>query len=462
MTSSETEGADVGARADTRVGRVTPVGRLDRLPVTGKHFLWISIIGFAYLVEAFDNVVFSYVAPAVRAEWGLSIADVGVVTSSMFVGMFLGAVVGGRLSDRFGRRAMLIGSALFYSAASLLSAVAPNFEVLVVGRVLTGVGIQAAAGVIMVFVSEMFPAASRGRFFALMGFFGFVAPLLGSLAALLIVPTGPSAWRWVFALGAAGVIVAVATLLWLPESVRWQVDHGREEAADRLVREVEVLAERKGPLAEPPPSPPPALAASMRELFAPLYRRRLAVLGGAFAIFVFCLFGYTAWLPTMLVERGMTQTEALSTSTIITFAALSAALILFLLADRVERKTILLGAGVVAAVALLVFGITTSNALLIVAGVVANISFSVCSVTFYTYLPEVFPTRLRGVGSGVVAGIARIAGIVSGVAVAAIYTGFGGVTLFAILAGGLLVMGAIVAGFGPRTTGRTLEEITKS
>lgn len=83
-------------------------------------------------------------------------------------------------------------------------------------------------------------------------------------------------------------------------------------------------------------------------------------------------------------------------------------------------------------------------------------------MTYYTYLPEVFPTRLRGIGSGVVASIARVAGMVSGVAVAAIYSGLGATTLFFILAGGLLIMGAVVAGFGPKTSRRSLEQIEQA
>ena len=71
--------------------------RLDRLPFTRYHLLWIALLGLAFLVETFDLAVFAYVAPSVRENWNLSLEQVGVITSAGFVGMFVGAVAGGRL-----------------------------------------------------------------------------------------------------------------------------------------------------------------------------------------------------------------------------------------------------------------------------------------------------------------------------------------------------------------------------
>lgn len=438
----------------------SPVGRLDRLPVTRYQILWIVLLGLGYLIETFDNIVFSYVAPSIRSEWHLSIAEVGIVSSAVFVGMFIGAIAGGRLSDRFGRRPVLIWASAFYAATSVMSALAPNFGVLITSRVLTGLGVQAATGVIMVYVSEMFPKASRGRFFTVMTFFGFVAAPLTSATALVITPLGAGSWRWMFVLGAGGLLVAIAVAMGMPETVRWLVLNGHEAEADALVGKLEATAARRGDLPPVESAPPMARQGSFRELFKREYVRRLVVLGSTFALLVFCLYGFVSWVPTVLIGRGMSETAALGAASIITLGSLATPIILYAIADRVERKTALLLWGWVGGAAFMVFGFAANTTVVIVAGFIAQVSLSGATTSFYTYIPEVFPTEVRGVGSGTVNGIARIAGIASGIAVAAIYASLGAGRLYLFLGIGLALMGVVIVSFGPRTTRRSLEIIS--
>lgn len=440
----------------------SPTARLDRLRATPLHIFWIVILGMGYLIETFDNTVFSYLAPSIRVQWNLSIQQVGVVSSAVFVGMLVGAIVGGRLSDRFGRKPVLIWASVFYAAMSLLSALAPSFDFLIVSRILTGIGVQAATGVIMVYVSEMFPRLSRGRFFTAMTFFGFVASPVTSFAALAIAPTGIGAWRWVFALGAMGLVIAITVAIGLPETVRWLVTNGREAKATAIVERLEVQARRRGELSPVQPEEPFVSQGSFRELFKPQYFKRLVVMALTFAGLVFCLYGFVSWVPTILVGRGMTESQALGMAGIITFGALAAGPVIFLLADRIERKTALLIEGIVGGSALVVFGFATAPSLVIIAGFMAQLALSAYTTSFYTYIPEVFPTEVRGVGAGTVNGLARIAGIASGVVVAAMYASWGATWLYLILGGGLVLVGLASFAFGPRTTGRSLETISRN
>ncbi|WP_113701749.1 MFS transporter [Nonomuraea lactucae] len=459
MTTPHPIGADAAGSAGPP-STAGPIGRLDRLPITKIQIFWLVVLGMGYLIESFDNIVFAYLAPAIRKEWGLSIGQVGFVTSSVFIGMLVGAVLGGRLSDQVGRRPVLIWSSVFYSVTSLMSALAPNFEVLAVSRILTGVGVQAATGVIMVYISEMFPKVSRGRSFTVMMFFGFVASPLTAFVALAIAPSGEGAWRWVFALGAVGVFVAVTVAVALPETVRWMVTHGQTARATTVVERLETVAGRRGPLPPVEPEAPIVRQGSFRELFKREYARRLVVLATTFSMLIFCVYGFVSWVPTILVGRGMEQSEALQIASIIAFGSLAAPVFLFAVADRIERKTALLISGSVAGVALIAFGAVSGTTLTIVTGLVAQTALAAASTSFYTYIPEIFPTEVRGVGAGTVNGIGRIAGIASGLAVAAMYGSLGAPGLYLLLGLGLLVMGASVALFGPHTTRRSLEKIS--
>lgn len=445
------------AGAATQV--ISPVARLDRLPTTRYQIFWICLLGLGYLIETFDNIVFGALAPAIRAEWGLSIGQVGAVTSAVFVGMMIGAVGGGRLSDRFGRKPVLIWSSVAYSAFSLMSALAQNFEVLLISRILTGVGVQAATGVIMVYVSEMFPKLSRGRFFTVLMFCGALGGPLTSIAALSITAHGPGSWRWVFVMGSVGFLVAVAVAFGLPETVRWNSLHGRLPRADATVRRMERAAERRGPLAEVGAVAPEQPQGSFRELFKRVYATRIVVLGGTFALLVFCLYGFVAWAPTILVGRGMEQAEALRIVSIISFANLAGPVVLYAVADRIERKTAILIEGILCAIGMAIFATVGGEAAAIVSGLIILLALSAASASFYTYIPEVFPTDVRGVGAGVVNGLGRVAGITSGFAVAAAYAGLGAQPLYLGLAALMVIMGVITATLGPRTTRRSLESI---
>ncbi|MCY1676509.1 MFS transporter [Pseudarthrobacter sp. SL88] len=442
------------------IGQGTPTARLDRLPILGKHVIWILILALGYMIETFDNGVFSFVAPSIMAEWGLTVGQVGFVVSAVFIGMFVGAVVGGKLSDRLGRKPVLIYSSIFYSAASLLTALAPNFEVLFLGRVLTGIGVQAATGVIMVYITEMFPRIARGRFVTIMTFGGYVIAPLTSILVLALAPIGIGSWRIAFAIGAVGVVVAAVVALCMPETVRWLVTHGKAERAERLVAEMELQALRKGPLGPIETEPPPAKAGRLSDLVSRQYRRRFISFAISFALLIYCLYGFGAFVPTVLVSRGLDRSEAVGLVGVMSLGCLLGPALLFFVADRIERKTALLISGLISAVAVIVFGFATDTTVAAVSGFIVYAGTCAMTTSIYTYLPEAFPTAIRGVGAGTVNGIGRIAGVVSGATVAAMLGSLGSGPTFLIVGTGFVLMGVIVHIFGPRSTGRSLEDIS--
>ncbi|CCQ48184.1 sugar (and other) transporter family protein [Pseudarthrobacter siccitolerans] len=436
--------------------------RLDRLPITKHHILWISVLGLVFFVETFDNVMFASLAPAIRNEWGLSIGEIGVLASSVFIGMFVGAVAGGRLSDRFGRRPALVAGCFVFGLGSLGSALAPSPEWLLAFRVITGVGMQAAIGVLMVMVSEMFPSAKRGRFFTVLTFIGFAGVPVTTFTALTIVPSGPSAWRWVFAIGGVGILTALIVLRFVPETVRWQVAHNRSEAATRTVLSLEKAAQERGKVLPQPQSLPPIQTRQkLRDLFRGKVLQRLMVMSSAFGIYLFCLVGFQAWIPTILTSRGMSQTAALQFASIVSLATIVGPVIIYFIADKIERKVILFVAAVITTVAMLTFAFVSDSTVSLIAAFAASMAATSMTVSFYTYIPEVFPTALRGVGVGAVNGAARVTGFLSGISVAAIYTAWGFQWLYVILAGLFLLAGTIILVFGTRTTNRSLEVVNE-
>ncbi|MBU6530159.1 MFS transporter [Streptomyces mayonensis] len=435
--------------------------RLDRIPVaTRSHRRWAVLLGFLFSFDLIDLNTFAYVAPRLREQWGLSLDTVGVVTSVGFAGMFLGAILGGRLSDRFGRRRVLLGAVVFYSAFSLLSALSFNAWQMGVTRFLTGVGLQAMTGVLLVWVSEMYPRALRGRYQSWILVLGFVGVPVAAWVSRLVIPLSTESWRWVFVVGALGLFGVIVAARTLPESVRWHVAHGREEEALALVERLEKEAvARTGTDLPPPLETAPVPRARLADLLTGRNRRRLIATSLVSIFLILCFYGFNSWLPTLLVENGYTQSESLNVTSWLAAAAVPGALLAMPFIDRFDRRLLLLVIESVVAVLLLAFGLVDGGAALVLTGFLATMLLQCGVAVQYTYIPEVFPTPLRGLGAGIATGFGRLAGVVGGVTVSWIYTAFGFTSVFVYLAVTALLMGLVLVVLGERTTNRALDDI---
>ncbi|BFH12182.1 MFS transporter [Paenibacillus melissococcoides] len=119
-------------------------GRLDRLPVSSLHRKTLVTLAIIYFFEYADLNTFSFVAPVLKKEWGMSVTEIGWITSSSFLGMFIGSVFGGWFADRYGRKRAIMMMTLFFSVFSMLTSVAWNPVILGIFRFLTGMGVSAA------------------------------------------------------------------------------------------------------------------------------------------------------------------------------------------------------------------------------------------------------------------------------------------------------------------------------
>ncbi|KAA9160563.1 MFS transporter [Amycolatopsis acidicola] len=452
MTTSTSEQRDSAAVLKARI---------DRLPVaTATHKRWMVLLAFFFLFDTLDAAMLGYTAPALKAEWGLSISTIGALSSITFAGMMIGAVVGGRLADRVGRRKIILASVVFYSVFSIAAACAPNVGFLGTCRILTGVGLQAMTGVLLVFVSEMYPKHLRGRYQAVLLGLGCIGiPVVSGISSLLI-PLGHGMWRWVFVIGGLGVVGSLVGLRILPESVRWQADNGRGAEAELLVARLEDEARRKTGaelpdlvIAKPVP------AGAMRNLFSRKYFGRLVVLSICMICFILINYGFNGWVATLLVERGIAQSQALRIAFIISLASVPGSFLAYPIIDRFERRVVGALSMVGVAAFLVVFAFAKSATLLIVSGFLLTALSYVALSVLYTYAPEIFPTNLRGLGAGVGNGMGRVAGLAQGFIVAGIFDAFGFAPVFGYMAAAAVIFAVAMGFFGMRTSNRSLEEV---
>jgi putative MFS transporter len=270
--------------------------RLDRLPIARFHKFILYAVSFAYFFEFADTNTFAVVAPQLIKTWSISLNTVAYITSFTFLGMFVGAIAGGRLADKLGRRKALISSVALFSVFSLLNALSWDPISLGAFRFLTGMGLAAMTIVANTYISEMFPAQLRGKYQALAIMIGIMGTPATTWIARFIIPIDPSTWRLVFLWGSIGMLF----LLFLPrltESPRWLESRGQFDKADEVLRGIEAAVSReKGPLREPALFEQTAKAAKfpVYALFTGSYLRRTLVLTVLWVAQTIGFFGYSS------------------------------------------------------------------------------------------------------------------------------------------------------------------------
>lgn len=435
--------------------------RLDRLPISGFHRRVLYGLAAAFLFELADLNTFAYAAPALKKYVGLSVDDIAVVTSVSFLGMFLGAAVGGRIADRVGRRRALIGSVVFYSVFSLLNAGAWNVPTLGAARLLTGMGLGAMTVIAITYLSELMPRERRGRMQAATLATGLIGIPAMAFTARGVIPLGPEGWRWVFVFGALGVL-SLFVIVRLPESPRWLLEHRGADRAEEALAAIETeVARQAGPL------PAPALAAApaetrtygMGELFRGRLLARTLLLLVAWVFQTLGFYGFVSWVPTLLAEHGFDLADSLTFSALTTIGAVPGALAAWPVSDRFGRKASAAVVAVLIAVCGVLYGVSFNTVAIVVFGFAVSFLIQTFAALLYAYTPEMYPTSLRNTGSGFAYGTGRLANIFGPLIVAAIFSGAGYVWVFVYISACWVVVAVAIGVFGPRTAAVTLEDL---
>ncbi|MGJ6980902.1 MFS transporter [Aestuariimicrobium soli] len=439
--------------------RVTRTDRLDRLPFNRRHAKLLVGSGLGWALDAMDVGLISFVMVALAAEWKLSPGQLSWIASIGFVGMAIGASLGGLLADKIGRRQVFALTLLVYGVATGASALAWSVGALIVLRFIVGLGLGAELPVASTLVSEYAPRRIRGRVVVMLEAFWALGWIMASLIGYLVIPNIDNGWRWALLVGIVPAAYALIVRYGLPESVRFLESKGRHDEAEAAVRRYE---EPSGV-----PAPSSAERADSSEITAEDFDRRTIWSPGlrsrTIALWVvwFCInlsyYGAFIWLPSLLVKSGHTVVKSFEYTMIITLAQLPgyavAAVLIEIWGRRATLATFLAGSALSAAA----FGFADSTATILVAGCFLSFFNLGAWGALYAVGPELYPTRLRGAGTGAAAAFGRIASMIAPLSVPIMLANGGLPTIFTVFAAAFVVA-AVAAVFLPEYKNRELTE----
>ena len=447
--------------------------RLDRLPATRSVWKLVVMLSLGFFFELYDLLYTGYVAPGIVKSGILTSTTPGLFgttgiasfIATLFLGLFIGTITCGFLADRFGRRAIFTYSLLWYTVANVIMAFQETATGLNFWRFMAGLGIGVELVTIGTYISELVPKHIRGRAFACEQAVGFMAvPVVAFLAWLLVprAPLGLDGWRWVVLIGAHGALFVWWIRRNLPESPRWLAQQGRVDEADRVMRALEanVEAEYGKPLPPTAPAVPVSPSGRFSDMWVPPYRSRTLMLS-IFNIFqTVGFYGFANWVPTLLIKQGITVTTSLAYSSVIALAAPVGPIIGLFIADKYERKSVIVAMAALIIVCGLWFSQTTAAAMLICLGIGLTLGSNIMSYSYHAYQAELFPTSIRARAVGFVYSWSRFSAIFTAFFIASVLKYFGSTGVFVFIAGAMAIVMLVIGVMGPRTRGVALEEIS--
>ncbi|MFB6673046.1 MFS transporter [Streptomyces sp. NPDC056390] len=439
--------------------------RLDRLPLRPFHRRLVVALAGMILFEWVETYAFAFVAPALREQWDMPLSTVALVAGVGQLGAFAGGVLSGYLADRLGRRRTMLACVTLYCCSTVGCVLVQNPWQLIAARTAAHLGAQGMAVVAIVVLTEFVPAAARGRLQTYKVAVGSLGIPIAAWAGYFLVPQWTWGWRVVFGLGLFGVIFAWLIHRWVPESPRWLASQGRISEAEDIVSQVELQCGIQPP-GEELPAPATTTAPGptetpdrprISELWTGANRRNFLIVTTMWVTGLLAYSAYNTWTPTLLAETGLNLDDTLLLSATLATAAPLGALVAVPLIDRWDRRRTQLALGALSAAALLLFSLVRAPAAVLVMGCLVSLLFQMAVPFLQVYSAEIFPTRIRALGSGTANALSRIFNFAAPMLVAAIYAGAGYTAVFVLLAALSATGGLIAARFGPRTTGVSLD-----
>jgi MFS transporter, putative metabolite:H+ symporter len=459
------------------VNNISPsLGNTAQLPKFRWSTFYQVLILVIFLGTAFDNmdqVTCSFILPMMRMEWNLNYIQASYMPAGALLGTCVGAIFWGIIGDRIGRRRALMYTILLFSITNLIQTHSWNYLQFCITCFFMGIGVGGEIPLAFTLLSEFMPAHLRTRTEMVVGILAIVLGYaFAALSAHFLLPL--AGWKSLFYVQALPALLVVVVRFKFPESPRYLLAAGKKDEALQVAAEIR---QRTGgnydPLSDMVESESTedtrqSLIDGLRMLWNNIYRRR-TIANWLFGFFIgFFEFSFIIWLPTTLQNLGYSDAQSVNYPMLINFFAIPSVFMALYLLRKGGSKLVLTIYPLIAGIFMLIFGwflpqIAAQPVFLVLVGGVIFFFGTTLLGIFPPYSSEVYPTEIRGTGSGWSAGFTRIGSFIGPL--------FGGVLLSLgvpaqtelIIFGAPLIIGALVMLlYGVQTHNRTLEHISPS
>src|SRR5437660_4573721 len=473
------------------------IARQDRIPIWSLSYLFIGIIGIGFLFTFFDifDITVSFIQTCTQIVSGCTPPTaanyLGLPVELNLVGYVIGALILAPLSDRFGRREMLLFTLLLTGVGSLYNAFVPDYTNFVIARTITGIGIGADLAIVNAYINEVAPGARRASYTSMI----FIMSALGAffgiwLGLILTTPPAPfplglpfavagpmfqgNGWRIMYGIGALLALVGILLRFQLPESPRWLISRGRVDEADRIVTSMEERARKSLPDLPAPAAEIPVQAAAARISYAEIFSNRLYLQRTILLVIVWFLGYVTVYaiaqgLTSLLDALKYPPPESGMIAAFGTFGFILTAIFAYFYGERLERKLWLPIAALLTLIGGILIALAGPNNFTVAAigAIITFFGFNLWVPMTYTWSTENYPTRARATGFALVDGIGHLGGGVGILVIAPHIPTLlssrglttGPIVIFVIIAA-FLIVAAIIAQFGIATRQKRLDEVS--
>ncbi|HDR4480683.1 MFS transporter [Bacillus thuringiensis] len=386
----------------------------------------LGIAGLGWLFDAMDVGMLSFVMVALQKDWGLTSQEMGWIGSINSIGMAVGALIFGILSDKIGRKSVFIITLLLFSIGSGLTALTTTLAMFLVLRFVIGMGLGGELPVASTLVSESVEAHERGKIVVLLESFWAGGWLIAALISYFVIPK--YGWEVAMVLSAVPALYALYLRWNLPDSPRFQ------------------KVERR-----------PSVIENIKSVWSGEYRKATIMLWILWFCVVFSYYGMFLWLPSVMVLKGFSLIKSFQYVLIMTLAQLPGYFTAAWFIERLGRKFVLVTYLIGTACSAYLFGVADSLTVLIVAGMLLSFFNLGAWGALYAYTPEQYPTVIRGTGAGMAASFGRIGGILGPLLVGYLVASEASLSLiFTIFCGSILIGVFAVVILGQETKQREL------
>lgn len=390
--------------AATRAGATSPV-------------IWLvpALCGFAVGFDGYDLIVYGTVVPALLEyqAWGLTPERVGVIGSYAIIGMLVGALLAGTVTDMIGRRKALLICVTWFSIFTAACGVAPSPEMFGLFRFLAGIGLGGLIPVATALTLEYAPGHRRNLIYtAMMATYNVGGILAAGLAILLIPRFG---WQIMFLIAIVPLLIVVPLgLKYLPESISFLVAQGRRDEAESLSRRFGVPMQEVAKTVEQEEATASheGKLHGLKTVLSRLYFLRSVAFWAASFCGLMLIYGFSTWLPDTMTRAGYTVGSALSFLLLFQGGAVIGNLVAGGLADRFGTKIICGLFFAIAAIGISMLSIKMPLVLTYMFAGVAGAGVFAAMVLVYSYIGQYYPASSRATALGWAAGIGRTGAIV--------------------------------------------------